>query len=138
MNNLNGRFFSFIERPSSVNFMLFNTVWTILVLVYLGVVPIVMSSLYIGIVTLPLLAVTTIFWFSGSIAIAAYLGAGTCDNSSTFCSVYKAAQAATAFGFFIWVMFTVLLVFEILAFLRSGRGRATADAKGTQMTTQTV
>ncbi|GAB0137583.1 hypothetical protein EsDP_00005843 [Epichloe bromicola] len=122
---------------SSVNFMLFNTIWTFPVLVYLAVVPRVAAALYLSVVALGLLAITTIFWFAGSIALADYLGVSDCDGGD-FCSVYKASQAATAFGFFIWIMFTVLLAFEALRFFKHGiKGRANADVSGTQMTSQT-
>ncbi|KAG5979034.1 hypothetical protein E4U43_006959 [Claviceps pusilla] len=122
--------------PSSVNFMLFNTIWTFLVLVYLVLVPRVAAALYLSIVALPLLVITTVFWFAGSIALAAFLGVGNCDGGG-FCSVYKAAQAATAFGFFIWIMLAVLLAFELRTFWRNGmKGQANADVPATQMNSQ--
>ncbi|KAG5936577.1 hypothetical protein E4U53_000205 [Claviceps sorghi] len=128
-------FFYRTSSPSSVNFMLFNTIWTFLVLIYLVIVPRVAGDLYMSIVALPLLVITNIFWFAGSIALAAYLGVGNCDGGG-FCSVYEASQAATAFGFFIWIMLSVLLVFELLGFWRNGmKGRANADVP-TQMNSQ--
>ncbi|KAK2608575.1 hypothetical protein QQS21_002922 [Conoideocrella luteorostrata] len=133
-----GYIYYYYGTLSSVNFMLFNTIWTLLVLVYLGVVPHVAAALYHGIIALALLAITTLFWFAGSIALAVFVGARDCVGSG-ICSVYKAAQAATAFGFFIWIMFTVLLVFELLGFLKHGlKGRANADTTGTKMTPQTA
>lgn len=117
--------------------MLFNTIWTILVLIYLGVVPIVMASLYHSIIALPLLAISTLFWFAGSIALAALIGVHTCTVRG--CGPYQASQAATAFGFFIWAMFTVLTVFELLALLKHGfKKGSNADSTGNQMTTQTA
>ncbi|KAG6009196.1 hypothetical protein E4U21_003049 [Claviceps maximensis] len=132
-------YFNFFRRtssPSSANFMLFNTIWTLLVLVYLVLIPRLAAALYLSVVAVALLGITTIFWFAGSIALASFLGVGNCGGD--FCSVYQAAQAATAFGFFIWIMLTVLLVFEGLAFWRDGmKGRANADISGTQMHAQT-
>ncbi|KAG5926220.1 hypothetical protein E4U42_003517 [Claviceps africana] len=120
-------FFYRTSSPSSANFMLFNTIWTFLVLIYLVLIPRFAGDLYMSIVALPLLVVTDIFWFAGSVALAAYLGVGNCDGGG-FCRVYQASQAATAFGFFIWIMLTVLLVFELLGFWRNGmKGRANAD-----------
>ncbi|KAG6042122.1 hypothetical protein E4U41_005670 [Claviceps citrina] len=125
------------SSPSSANFMLFNTIWTILVLVYLAVIPRVAAALYRSVVAVALLGVTTIFWFAGSVALAAFLGAGNCNDGSGFCSVYRASQAATAFGFFIWAMFNVLFVVELLGFLRNGgKAQANADMPGTHMTSQ--
>lgn len=127
-----------VSSPSQVNFMLFNTIWTILVLVYLAVVPRLMSSLYHSIVALPLLGISTLFWFAGSIALAALIGAGNC-NVASVCGPYRAAQAATAFGFFIWAMFTVLTVFELLALLKHGfKKGSNPESTGNQMTTQTA
>ncbi|KAH0595116.1 hypothetical protein MHUMG1_06865 [Metarhizium humberi] len=129
----------YYSSPSQVNFMLFNTIWTILVLIYLGVFPRFLSSLYHSIIALALLGISTLFWFAGSIALAAFLGAGTCSGNNAFCSTYRSAQAATAFGFFIWAMFTTLTVFELLALLKHGfRKGANADSTGNQMTTQTA
>ncbi|KAG5985439.1 hypothetical protein E4U55_000001 [Claviceps digitariae] len=130
-------FFYRTTSPSSVNFMLFNTIWTFFVLIYLVLVPRVAAALYLSAVALALLTITTIFWFAGSIALASFLGVGNCDGGG-FCSVYQASQAATAFGFFIWIMLTVLLVFELIDFWRHGvKGRANADVPATQMNTQT-
>jgi hypothetical protein len=127
-----------ISSPAQVNFMIFNTVWTILVLLYLGVVPHVLSGLYHSIIAMPLLGLSTLFWFAGSIALAAFIGAYNC-NVSAVCGPYRAAQAATAFGFFIWVMFTVLTVFELLALLKHGfKKGSNSESTGNQMTTQTV
>ncbi|OAA36816.1 MARVEL-like domain protein [Metarhizium rileyi] len=127
-----------VSSPSQVSFMLFNTIWTILVLIYLVVTPLVLSSLYHSIIALPLLGISTLFWFAGSIALAAFLGVGTCRNDA-ICGPYRSAQAATAFGFFIWAMFTVLFIFELLALLKHGfKKGSNADSTGNQMTTQTA
>ncbi|KAI5458252.1 membrane-associating domain-containing protein [Mariannaea sp. PMI_226] len=103
----------FFDSPSSYNFMLFNTVWSFLILAYLVVATVFITRIYHGLVALGLLVVTTIFWFSGSIAMAAWLGAPTCH--STPCS---SAQAAIAFGFFIWAIFMGLTIVEGLGFMR--------------------
>ncbi|KAM3501487.1 hypothetical protein MY10362_005510 [Beauveria mimosiformis] len=100
---------------SRFNFMLFNSIWTFFVVLYTGLVKRVFSSLYHAIVGLALLAVTAIFWFAGSIAIAAKIPVN-CHGVHD-CQV---AQAATAFGFFIWAITTGLAVIEGL----SSRGGA--------------
>ncbi|KAJ4163580.1 hypothetical protein LMH87_005301 [Akanthomyces muscarius] len=97
-------------HESRFNFMLFNSLWTLIVIVYTGLVKRAFSSLYHGIVGLALLAITAMFWFAGSIAIAAKIpihchGVHSC----------QVAQAATAFGFFIWAIATALAVIEGLA-----------------------
>ncbi|ATY59696.1 hypothetical protein CCM_06077 [Cordyceps militaris CM01] len=94
-------------HESRFNFMLFNSLWTLVVMLYTGVVKRAFSSLYHAIVGLALLALTAMFWFAGSIAIAAKIpihchGVHDC----------QVAQAATAFGFFLWAITTALAVIE--------------------------
>ncbi|KAF7553946.1 hypothetical protein G7Z17_g3285 [Cylindrodendrum hubeiense] len=111
------------SSPSSFSFMLFNSIWSILILGYLALVPLFATRLYHSVVGLGLLAVTTIFWFAGSIAMADFIGVPNC-HGSTFCG---SAQAAVAFGFFIWAIFTGLTVMEGLTFMRSRGHSAHAD-----------
>ncbi|KHN95464.1 MARVEL-like domain protein [Metarhizium album ARSEF 1941] len=130
------------DSPSQVNFMLFNTIWTILVLVYLGVFPRFLKSLYKSIAALALLAISTVLWLVGSIVLAVFLGASNC-NVNAVCGPYRSAQAATAFGFAIWAMFTVLSVLELLALLKSGfsfkfKKGAKPGSTGNQRTSQTA
>ncbi|KAF4120400.1 Membrane-associating domain [Geosmithia morbida] len=102
--------------PSSFSFMLFTTVWSTLVLIYLAVTPVVLPSFSIPIVTLVLVSLTTLFWFAGSIAMADHIGVPECHGNN-FC---QSTQAAVAFGFFIWAGFTGLSVLEFLGFRRGG------------------
>ena len=123
------------SSSSQANFQLFNTIWTILVLAFLVIVPRALSS-HSGIISLPVLVVSVIFWFAGSIALSVEIGTGSCDGGSDFCSAYHAAQAACAFGFFIWVIFTVLTVLEMLSFLKGGGLKRGNRTDTTQMTNQ--
>ncbi|KAF4983936.1 hypothetical protein FZEAL_761 [Fusarium zealandicum] len=109
--------------PSEYAFMLFCAVWSILALIYLAVVPLFAARLYHNVVGLAILAVTTIFWFAGSIAMAAFFGVPDCQGFN-FCHCVK---AAIAFGFFIWAIFTGLTVMEALSFMRSRGHSAHAD-----------
>ncbi|KAH7140117.1 marvel domain-containing protein [Dactylonectria estremocensis] len=111
------------NSPSSFSFMLFNSIWSLLALVYLALVPIFFTRAYHSVVGLGLLVVTTIFWFAGSIAMAAFIGVPHCHGNN-FC---QCAQAAVAFGFFIWAIFTGLTAMEVLAFMRSRGHSAHAD-----------
>ncbi|KAF4469855.1 hypothetical protein FALBO_3295 [Fusarium albosuccineum] len=111
--------------PSEYAFMLFCAIWGILVLLYLALTPLFAARLYHNLVALGILAVTTIFFFAGSIAMAAFIGVPNC-HGSTFC---QSAQAAVAFGFFIWAIFTGLTVMEGLAYRRGGSSTAHADSK---------
>lgn len=85
--------------PDRLNFMLFNSIWSLLVLAYLGATPLFMPRLFHRMVALGALAVTVIFWFAGSIALAVFLGVPYACSASAPCG---SIQAAVAFGFFLW------------------------------------
>lgn len=100
---------------SRANFMLFNAIWSILVVAYLAITPRVLTALYHGVIALGALVLTALFWFAGSIALAVPIG--------VHCGGYgpcQTAQAAIAFGFFLWAIFTGLAVMEALASRRGG------------------
>lgn len=103
------------NTPSSWAFMLFNTIWSILILVYIAIIPRFLPRLFHALVSLVLLGITAIFWFAGSIAMATTVGGGT-------------PAAAVAFGFLIWALFTGLFVYDLLGFLRSRGHTANADS----------
>jgi hypothetical protein len=88
-----------VGSPPVVNFMIFNSVWSLLVLAYIGLTPIYMTKLFHGLVAVGLEVITTIFWFAGSIALAVAVGGPWSCGANTYCG---AAEAAVAFGFFIW------------------------------------
>lgn len=113
------------DSPSQFAFMLFTTVWSILVLLYIAITPVVLPSLFVPIVSLGLLALTMLFWFAGSIAMAVLIGVPDC-NGNNFC---QSAQAGVAFGFFNWIIFTGLTVLEGMGFMRSRGPGANADVR---------
>ncbi|KOS22049.1 hypothetical protein ESCO_002284 [Escovopsis weberi] len=102
--------------PSSFSFMLFSSVWSLLVLAYLALIPLYFSKLYHSLGALVTLAITTIFWFAGSIAMAVRIGVPHCGGNDSCMT----SQAAVAFGFFIWAIFTGLTAMEGLAASRGG------------------
>ncbi|KAI1459831.1 membrane-associating domain-containing protein [Annulohypoxylon moriforme] len=101
--------------PPRINFMVFNSVWSLLVLLYVGVVPLYLTSFFHRLAALALNAITTIFWFAGSIALAVFVSAPYCPSNSCRGS----ADAAVAFGFFLWALFAFLTVLDALDSLRS-------------------
>ncbi|KAL1876193.1 hypothetical protein VTK73DRAFT_9631 [Phialemonium thermophilum] len=113
------------SSPSEVNFMLFNSIWSLLVLLYIGITPLYYTHLFHRLASLALEAVTTIFWFAGSIALAADFGGPYHCGSSTPCGC---TTAAITFGFFLWALFTVLTVLDTIESLRSRR-HTTAQPK---------
>jgi hypothetical protein len=85
--------------PSQANFLLFCSVWTILALAYLVIVPGRFADLShkYGIFAVEL--VTMIFWFAGWVALAVFLGDAGCSIWSDVC---RAAEAATVFAAIEW------------------------------------
>lgn len=112
------------SSPSQVNFMVFNSVWSLLVLAYVGITPIYMTSVFHKLAALVLNVITTIFWFAGSIALAVSIGGPWRCGGDTFCG---SAEAAIAFGFFLWALFMVLTIVDALEALRSRGHNAPAD-----------
>lgn len=105
-----GRLDDFFASSSRANFMLFNSIWSILILGYVAAATLFFSHAYDALISLVLLGVTALFWFAGSIALAVAVGGVSC-RGDRFC---QTTQAATAFGFFIWIIFTALAVIKAL------------------------
>jgi hypothetical protein len=114
------------HTASEVSFMVFNSVWSLLVLAYLVLAPRFFANLYHGLAVLGVTIVTTIFWFAGSIAAAVYLGTPSGCSSITWCASF---QAFVAFGFFIWAGFTGLAVLFGLDYRRNGSRSPMASHK---------
>jgi len=110
--------------PSVLAFMLFNSIWSLIILAYLFLTPLYYARFFHGVVALALEWITMIFWFAGSIALAAWWGSPRCDGN-TYCG---STEAAIAFGFFLWALFAFLVFVDTVAFLR-GRGHNTTAAQ---------
>lgn len=101
---------------STVNFMMFNAVWTAFVAVpYLVFGPMFIPNFPHKFVILGVELVTMLFWFAGFIALAALLGPPKYCNSGPC----HAGQAATAFGAFEWVLFLVTAVYAVMGVVRN-------------------
>jgi len=122
-NGYNGWSGWWSRSPDIVNFIIFNSVWSLLVLAYVGLTPLYMTRLFHKLVSLALLVITTIFWFAGAIALAVFVGAPRC-GANTYCG---SAQAAVAFAFFIWAIFMFLTVLDTLEAMRSRGHSAKAN-----------
>ncbi|KAI0144454.1 membrane-associating domain-containing protein [Xylariaceae sp. FL1272] len=99
--------------PSIINFLIFASVWSLLVLIYIGVTPLYMTSVFHRLAALVLNVLTAIFWFAGAIAFAVAIGVPSVHGVFT-----DSAQAATAFAFFLWIIFTFLAVLDGIESLR--------------------
>ncbi|ERS97847.1 hypothetical protein SPBR_01095 [Sporothrix brasiliensis 5110] len=102
--------------PSILNFMLFNAIWSILVLLYVGVTPLYFTRVFHRLASLALEWITMIFWFAGSIALAVDVGGPVNCGGNHYCG---SLEAAIAFGFFLWALFGVLVVVDTIESLRS-------------------
>lgn len=119
--------------------MLFNSIWSLLVLAYLAVTPRFLERFYHSFMALGLLVTTVIFWFAGSIALAVRVGVPNCSgDGGVFCSSARTAQAAVAFGFFIWAIFAALAAFDGLGFLKGGARADTTRKPGPAPQVSTV
>jgi hypothetical protein len=114
--------FLYNYSPSQANFMVFNSVWSLLVLAYVGLTPLYATHLFHKLASLALEAVTTIFWFAGAIALAVLFGGPFDCGANSFCG---AAKAAIAFGFFLWALFGFLTGLDTFESLRSRRSATT-------------
>ena len=85
--------------PGQVNFLVFDSVWTILALIYLIVVPWRFSDTiaHHKFAILAVEALTALFWFAGFVALAVFLSDRVCYGH-----VCSAAKASAAFGAFEW------------------------------------
>ncbi|KAH6678723.1 membrane-associating domain-containing protein [Halenospora varia] len=95
--------------PSSANFLLFTSIWTLLVLVYLIIAPLRFQKFSHKFAILAVEFITMIFWFAGFIAFAVLITG--CWNSYGVC---KASEAAVVFSAFEWVLFLITTVMAAL------------------------
>ncbi|MCJ1283613.1 hypothetical protein MMC26_002944 [Xylographa opegraphella] len=141
--------YDYTSNVGSLNFMLFNvsraptpsnnypvklswllqhkSLWSLLLLIYLFVT-LRFANFSHPIVTFVLLLVTSLFWFSGFIALAVFIGPNCYGNH-----LCQTISAAAAFGAFLWVIF---LIDAIFAGMRAfGGHRSTGQNFGQPMQT---
>ncbi|KAK3690135.1 marvel domain-containing protein [Podospora appendiculata] len=106
--------------PSVESFLLFNSIWSLLVLAYVGLTPLYYTRVFHRLVSLAVEWITMIFWFAGAIALAVFWGSPHCGGN-TYCGT---VEAAIAFAFFLWALFLVLVVVDTFEAMRS-RGHST-------------
>ncbi|OBT67267.1 hypothetical protein VE03_02630 [Pseudogymnoascus sp. 23342-1-I1] len=103
---------------SEVNFLIFNSIWTLLAVAYLVIAPLTfpVAAHKYGILVAE--SLTMLFWFAGFIALGDLLGAIGC--TSRMGKPCGEPIAATVFGAFEWLLF---LGTTILAALHVWRTR---------------
>ncbi|KAH8885791.1 hypothetical protein GQ53DRAFT_659009 [Thozetella sp. PMI_491] len=110
------------QTPSQEGFMLFNAIWSLLVLAYVGLAPLYYTRIFHRLFSLVLEGITMIFWFAGSIALAVMFGGPYHCGANTYCG---SVEAAIAFGFFLWAIFAFLVVLDAMESMRSRDHTAT-------------
>jgi hypothetical protein len=85
--------------PSQINFLIFCSIWTLLALTYLIVVPLRFADTiaHHKFAILGVEALTMLFWFAGFVALAVFLSGRVCYGQVCNC-----AKAGAAFGAFEW------------------------------------
>ena len=87
--------------PSQNSFLVFVSVWTILILIYLSLAPRFMASAAHPIPMLPLDALTMLFWFAGFIALAVFrheLSESEAYYGDVFGDIYSASVCGGSSG----------------------------------------
>ncbi|KAH9832727.1 Membrane-associating domain [Teratosphaeria destructans] len=107
------------SSPSEVNFLIFSSVWSVLALLYLIIVPWRFSetALHHKFAIFGIEAATMIFWFAGFVALAVFLSDRVC-----FGHVCAAAKATAVFAAFEWALFVATFTMASLHVMRT-RGR---------------
>jgi len=104
------------QTPGQESFMLFNSIWSLLILAYVGLAPLYYTRVFHRLASLAVETVTMIFWFAGAIALAVFVGGPYSCGADTYCG---SLEAAIAFGFFLWALFAFLVALDALEALRS-------------------
>ncbi|MCJ1330797.1 hypothetical protein MMC10_007484 [Thelotrema lepadinum] len=112
-----GNSFDFHFVPSQIAFMIFVSLWSILVVLWQVLTPRFAQGLAHRFVILGLDALTMLFWFAGFIALAVATGAFI----GVTLSWYQTQQACVAFGAFSWIAFLITTVLSAIDVFR-GRG----------------
>ncbi|KAI9642989.1 hypothetical protein NHQ30_008723 [Ciborinia camelliae] len=113
---------SYWWSPDSVNFLVFTSVWSLLVLIYLIVCPTHFPSAAHKYFILAAEAVTMIFWFAGFIAVGVMLNNVGCGHSEW--SVCKASIAGDVFAAFLWLLFSATAAMAALHVSRTRGDRS--------------
>lgn len=119
------------EPPSSISFILFAAVFSILSILGLEVCPKVAPGLSHPYASLAVEALNTVFYFAGFITVAVFLGSLTfCVG--TVCTASRVDSAIAAAAFCAWIASTIITAKELIV----GGVDARRGRKGSQMMRQ--
>ncbi|KAK6330912.1 hypothetical protein TWF718_003108 [Orbilia javanica] len=101
------------SSPSSMNFVIFCVIWTWLSLAYILITPRFLPRLHDKWILLAVESLATLFWFSGFVAVAAYVGDHSITCPESVCGSIKAAIVFSCFEWLTWVASLVLVCLSI-------------------------
>ncbi|PYH98360.1 hypothetical protein BO71DRAFT_395311 [Aspergillus ellipticus CBS 707.79] len=125
---LTAYYISWFTYSDTVNFMLFNGIWTAFFATpYLALAPVYFPQLAHRFVIPAVEVITMIFWFAGFIALGVFL------PPSEYChwSRCRALQAATVFGAFEWALFVATTIVAVFGVLQSRASHSTKPTANT-------
>jgi len=122
---------SWFWSPSSVNFLIFTSVWTLLVVAYLVIAPMRFPAAAHRFGILAAEFVTMLFWFAGFIAVASLLGEIDCGGSDW--GPCKASIAADVFAAFEWLLFAATTIMAVLHVLNTRNSSSTKPEPALEM-----
>jgi hypothetical protein len=114
-----GYYYTYSYYNATDAFTIFLAVWTLLVLAYLLLAPVVLPVTAIPILSLIIELITVIFWFSDWIALAALWAPFSCGGVS-YCGTGKASAAFAAVNWVLFLATFVLIIVKSVPFLKSG------------------
>ena len=128
------------NTPPQLAFLLFASVWSLLVLLYVTLAPFylitggenashIKKNLTHRYAIIALDTITAIFWLAGWIALAELIGGP--QTCTTFCA---AVQASVAFAAFLWATFAASGVIEIWHLWKRGRNGKADSTEGASRT----
>jgi len=98
--------------PSQINFLIFVPVWSFITIAYLEITPVYAKRASHPYAHFALEIITTIFYFSGFIALAVFLSKLLYCRGSV-CASARAAAIFSSISCATWVLTTILLGIEI-------------------------
>lgn len=97
--------------PSQINFLIFVSVWSFISIAYLELAPRFLSKASTPLIHLGVSLLATLFYFSGFVALAVFLGRLLFCRGSV-CAAARADAAFSAFSFLLWGASSGLLALQ--------------------------
>lgn len=118
------------SSPSQVNFLIFASVWTLLLIPFLLLTPRFFPSPHQSLIALGLEGVSWVFWLAGWVALERY------KSNLELCwgGICRTMVAGIVFGALEWVLFSITLVLAAIHAFRERRSGAPKENKNVPTT----